>query len=77
MKKYNKENSIDQEQIEFKVEKIINSLSIISPIDPDLIQLLLLIEGAMNCPNDIQLINILRKQFESVYVQDIREKLVV
>ena len=67
----------DQERTELKVETIINSLSITDPIDPELIQLLLFIEGAMCCSDDIHLIAILRKQFESVYIDDIREKMVV
>ncbi len=67
----------DQERTELKVETIINSLSITDPIDPELIQLLLFIEGAMCCSDDIQLIAILRKQFESVYIDDIREIMAV
>ncbi len=66
----------NQVQAESKVETIINSLSITDPIDPELIKLLLLLEGAMSCPDDIQIITILRKQFESVFISDFREKMV-
>ena len=70
---YNNQYLGDHEKAELKVEAIINSLTITSAIDPELIKLLLLIEGTMSCSDDTHIIAILRKQFETVFIQDIKD----
>ena len=65
--------SLEKELVESKVEFIINSLNITSAIDPELIQLLLCIEGTLVCHDDVLLISTLRKQFETVFIQDIKD----